>query len=394
MTPAAPNRRWIRRPGAQKSKASFPELFFDLVFVFCLVQLSHTLSEDFNSVTVGEATLLILAIWWVWINTTWVTNLLDTDREPVRFLLFTLMFAGILMALALPGAFDEHALPFATIYAAMQIGRSAFAAFAFFPADRRSAMTFLRVTLWSCVAGLLWIGGAIGGFEWRLVAWSSAIAIEYAVPLLRYRFFGFGSADKETLAVSGDHMAERCALFVIICLGETILTSGRNAAEHMAANLTILVFCCAFLSTVLMWWIYFHYGQQEAASKAENSSRPEAVAHNLFTYGHLPIVAGILLTAVGEDFALSHAEEDASFKHAAAILGGPALFLCGNIWVKLAAARRLPLSHFAGLAVLSGAAFAVPFLPNYAITLAATFGLFVAAIWEYVGLKRRAAAAA
>lgn len=134
MKQARLRRRWIRQPDGEKSKASFPELFFDLVFVFCLIQLSHTLSEDFSSVSVGEAALLILAIWWVWINTTWVTNLLDTDREPVRYLLFALMFAGILMAIALPGAFGEHALPFAAIYASMQIGRSAFAAFASSPA--------------------------------------------------------------------------------------------------------------------------------------------------------------------------------------------------------------------------------------------------------------------
>ncbi len=394
MKQARLKKPWIRRKDAETSKASFPELFFDLVFVFCLIQLSHTLSEEFNSVSVGEAALLILAIWWVWINTTWVTNLLDTDREPVRYLLFALMFAGILMAIALPGAFAEHALPFAAIYAVMQIGRSAFAAYAFLPDDRRSAMTFLRVTAWSCVAALFWIGGAVGGLEWRLAAWSMAIAIEYAMPLLRYWLFRFGSADRETLSVSGEHMAERCALFVIICLGETILTSGRNAAEHMAADLTILVFCCAFLSTVIMWWIYFHRGQEEAASKAEETSKPEAVAHNLFTYGHLPIVAGIILTAVGEDFALSHARDDAGFKHAAAILGGPALFLAGNIWVKLVAGRHFPLSHIVGLAVLSGSAMAAPVLPNYAIILLATLGLLVAAVWEYIGLKRHPAAAA
>jgi low temperature requirement protein LtrA len=111
MDRAAQRRGWIRDPAAKKSKASFPELFFDLVFVFGLIQLSHTLATDFSSATVAEAALLVLAIWWIWINTAWVTNLLDTDREPVRFGLFALMLAGILMAVALPEAYGATRWP-------------------------------------------------------------------------------------------------------------------------------------------------------------------------------------------------------------------------------------------------------------------------------------------
>ncbi|MGR9173175.1 low temperature requirement protein A [Rhizobium sp. KDH_Rht_773_N] len=382
-------RQWIRKRDASRSRASFPELFFDLVFVFGLIQLSHTLAADFTSATIGEAALLVLAVWWLWINTTWVTNLLDTDREPVRFLLFALMLAGILLAIALPEAFGEHALPFAAIYVLIQTGRSAFTAWAFFPQDRQSAETFLRVTAWSAAAGCLWIAGALAQFEWRLVLWGLAIAFEYAAPLLRYPVPGIGSAPKETLSVSGEHMAERCALFVIICLGETILTGGRNAVSHMTADMTFTVFCSAFLSTGCMWWIYFHYGQAEAAEAAEDATEPEAVAHNLFTYGHLPIVAGIIMAAVGEEFALSHAREEASFKYASAILGGPALFLAGNIWVKLAAARHLPLSHVAGLAMLVAIAGLVPFVSNDIVALGATASLLVTAVIEYVALRQR-----
>ncbi len=394
MDRTAQRRGWIRDPAAKKSKASFPELFFDLVFVFGLIQLSHTLATDFSSATVAEAALLVLAIWWIWINTAWVTNLLDTDREPVRFGLFALMLAGILMAIALPEAYGAHALAFAAIYAAMQICRSAFTAYAFFSQDRQSAMTFVRISVWSMVAGALWIAGALVEVEWRVSLWAAAIAVEYGVPLLRYPVPGFGRAPSATLAISGEHMAERCALFVIICLGEAILSSGRNAVEHMSADMTFSVFCSAFLGTGCMWWIYFHYGQGEAAEKAQATSKPEAVAHNLFTYGHLPIVAGIILTAVGEEFALSHASEDASFEHASAILGGPALFLAGNVWVKLAAASRLPISHLAGLVLLAATAAAVPFATNALIAIGATASLMLAALWEYVALRRSSPVAA
>jgi low temperature requirement protein LtrA len=387
-------RAWLRDKDAEKSKASFPELFFDLVFVFGLIQLSHTLAEDFTSATAGEALLLILAIWWLWINTTWVTNLLNTDSEPVRLLLFALMFAGILLAIALPEAFGDHPLPFAVIYVGMQIGRSLFAWFAFRRHDPKSASTFLRITVWACAAGTLWIGGGLASFEWRLSIWSIALGLEYSAPLLRFRFPGLGGSEKETLHLNGEHLAERCALFVIICLGETILTTGRNAAEHMGTDLTFLVFCGAFLTTVAMWWIYFHQGQEEAAEKAEVTSKPEAVAHNLFTYGHLPIVAGIILTAVGEDFALSHPHEQADLRATAAIAGGPFLFLCGNIWLKLAAAERIPFSHAAGLVGLLAIAIATPLLPLYGMNIAATAALLATGAWEYAALRRPSAQSA
>lgn len=378
---------WLRTEEPDQTSASFPELFFDLVFVFALVQLSHTLASDFGPSAAFESALLVLAIWWVWINTTWVTNLLHTGREAVRLMLFCLMFGGVLLALALPEAFGAHGLMFALIYCAMQIGRSLFTLYAYRGVDDAAFTTFVRITLWSLASAVFWLAGAMMELEGRIALWSLAVAIDYASPALRYVVPGLGKSPPETLDVSGEHMAERCALFVIICLGEAILTTGKNAAEHMNSNTTFAVFCSAFLSTGFMWWIYFHHGQADAADKAENTSRPESVAHNLFTYGHLPIIAGIILTAVGEDFSLSHAQEDSSLKNALAMIGGPILFLAGNIWVKMAVARKIPVSHIAGLVLLTASAVLVPFSSNYVIQITATAVLFIVAIWEYLALR-------
>lgn len=385
---------WIRTEEPDQTSASFPELFFDLVFVFALVQLSHTLAEDFSSTAAFESVLLVLAVWWVWINTTWVTNLLHTGREPVRLMLFGLMFGGVLLALALPEAFAEHGLMFALIYCAMQVGRSLFTLYAFRGVDDASFATFVRITLWSLASAVFWLAGAMMEVEGRIALWSLALVIDYGAPALRYAVPGLGKSPRETLDISGEHMAERCALFVIICLGETILTTGRNAAEHMNSNTTFAVFCSAFLSTGFMWWIYFHHGQEKAADRAESTSRPESVAHNLFTYGHLPIIAGIILTAVGEDFSLSHAQEESSFKNALAMIGGPALFLAGNIWVKMAVARQIPVSHIAGIVFLAVISALVPFSANYVIQITATAVLLVVAIWEYMALRPASGATA
>jgi low temperature requirement protein LtrA len=379
------SRNWVRKQDADQTKSSFPELFFDLVFVFALIQLSHALASDFSSTAAIESLLLIFAIWWVWINTTWVTNLLDTDKDPVRLLLFGLMFGGILLAIAIPEAFGTQGLVFAVVYSAMQVGRSVFTLYAFRGVNQASFLTFLRITLWMLVSSVFWIAGAL---EVRTALWSLALLIEYASPAVRYYVPGMGKSARETLDVSGEHMAERCALFVIICLGETILTSGRNAAEHMGGALTFAVFCSAFLSTGFMWWIYFHHGQEKAADKAEATSEPESVALNLFTYGHLPIVAGIIIAAVGQDLSLSHASEESTPKEALAILGGPALFLIGNIWVKLVAAREMPVSHIVGLVLLVMVALLLPITDNYHIQMFATAVLFVVALWEYMALRR------
>ncbi|HTO30234.1 MAG TPA: low temperature requirement protein A [Pararhizobium sp.] len=380
-------RVWIRTKEPDQTSASFPELFFDLVFVFALVQLSHTLAEDFSSAAAFESVLLVLAIWWVWINTTWVTNVLHTGREPVRLMLFGLMFGGVLLALALPEAFAGHGMMFALIYCAMQVGRSLFTLYAFRGVDDASFMTFVRITIWSLVSAIFWIAGAMMELEGRILCWSLALVIDYLSPVLRYAVPGLGRSPPETLDISGEHMAERCALFVIICLGETILTTGRNTAEHMNSDMTFAVFCGAFLSTGCMWWIYFHHGQERAADTAETTSRPESVAHNLFTYGHLPIIAGIILTAVGEDFSLSHAREESSLKYAIAMIGGPVLFLAGAIWVKMTVARQVPVSHLTGIGLLVALAALVPFSANYAIQLAATVILLVVAVWEYLALR-------
>jgi len=304
------------------------------------------------------------------------------------------MFLGVILAIALPRAFQDMGLTFALAYSAMQIIRSLFALYAFRHADRASYVTFQRITVWLSVSSALWIAGGLSEQSVRVYFWIAALAIEYIAPILRYRVPGLGAAPAETLDINGEHMAERCALFVIIALGETILTTGKNASSHLESSLTPLVLFVAFLSTVLMWWIYFHDGQEKAADKAEESSEPQATANHLFTYGHLPIIAGIILTAVGEDFALSHAHEHATLAQAFALLGGPILFLSGMIWVKTHSTKHVPWSHCAGIAVLVACFLLVASLTTVHIQMLATGSLLAVAIWEYVALRRFARAAA
>ncbi|MGE7370239.1 low temperature requirement protein A [Neorhizobium sp. NPDC001467] len=379
---------WLRKDDEDSTKASFPELFFDLVFVFALIQLSETLAADFSFGLAAETLLFILALWWVWIHTTWVTNLLDAEIEPVRILLFVMMFFGIVLAIALPKAFSDLGLVFAFAYAGMQLSRTLFALYAFRGTDDQSYRTFLRITVWLVTSCTFWIAGGLMEREARVIMWIIALAIEYIAPILRYSLPGLGSAPPETLDINGEHLAERCALFVIIALGETILTTGKTASSHFDGSMTPLVLFCAFLSTVLMWWIYFHDGQERAADKAEGDAEPQATGHQLFTYGHLPIVAGIILTAVGEDFSLSHPLDKAGYNQAVALLGGPVLYLGGTLWMKKMSSHMMPWSHCTGIVILLAGFIAVPHMSNFQLQIIAVLTLLLVAVWEYVALKR------
>lgn len=379
---------WLRREDKESTKANFPELFFDLVFVFALIQLSETLAADFTFGIAGRALLFILALWWVWIHTTWLTNLLDVEVIPVRLLLFALMFLGILLAIALPRAFGDMGLLFALTYSAMQIGRSLFALYALYGTDHASYRTFVRITVWLSLSCLVWIAGAFLSPDIRVMVWIVALAIEYLGPLVGYWLPGMGRAPPETLAIKGEHLAERCALFVIIALGETVLTTGKIASAHMENPATPLVLASAFLSTVLMWWLYFHDGQERVADKAEESPAPQRTAQHLFAYGHLPIVAGMILTAVGEDFSISHPDQKGSIGEAMALIGGPILFLAGTAWMKTIASHLVPPSHVTGVILLAGAFLVAPFLPNIATQGLANLVLFAVALWEYLALRR------
>lgn len=380
----------LKQDGDKNGKATFPELFFDLVFVFALIQLSHTLAEDFGATALIEAAILILALWWLWINTTWLTNLLNTESETVRILLFAMMFGGILMAIAIPEAFAEQGMAFALIYSAVQIGRTLFALYVFKGVDEENFRIFGRIAVWLVFSSLFWFAGAMAELHMRIVLWSLAIAIEYAGPLVSYYVPGLKTGREEKLGLSGEHLAERCALFIIICLGETILTTGRTASEYMSSSLTFVVFFCAFSSTVLMWWIYFDYAQERVSQKVDKAEETEKIAQTLFNYGHLPIVAGIILTAVGEDFSLSHSHDEATLRHALAIIGGPVLFLAGNIGVKLASTYVRPISHFVGIVILIGFLI-LPEMPLYILQIASTTVLLMVALWEYLGTHRRTA---
>jgi low temperature requirement protein LtrA len=176
------------------------------VFVFAVTQLSHTLVADLTLTGMLRVTLLLLAVWWVWIYTSWVTNWLDPERIPVRACLLVLLVAGLVMSVSIPHAFDELGLYFAGAYAFMQVGRTLFFLWAVRGGPATLLQNFQRILVWLGTSGALWIAGAYCEGWSRFGLWLVALAIEFAGPWCYFAVPGLGRSTTADWNVHGGHL--------------------------------------------------------------------------------------------------------------------------------------------------------------------------------------------
>ena len=363
------------------------ELFFDLVFVFAVTQLSHTLLHHFTLHGAVQVTLLFLAVWWVWVYTTWVTNWLDPDQTPVRILLFLLMLGGLVLSTSIPTAFEGRGLWFAGAYAAMQVGRTAFWLLAT-PKHRTLVRhNAIRILIWLTGSAVFWISGGFAEGEMRLYLWMVALAIEYVAPAARFWTPGLGFSSVEAWAVEGGHMAERCSLFIIIALGEAVVVSGATLAELVWTLENISAFLAALVGSIAMWWIYFHRGAEAGAEMISKSAESGRVARLAYTYLHMPIVGGIILTAVADEVVLKHPTGHSDLKTFVCAIGGPLLFLVGTILFKHSIRGFLQLSHGAGIVALAALAWLGRDLSPLWLSILTTAIMLLVAVWESLSLR-------
>jgi len=376
----------LRTRTGEEAKVGTVELFFDLVFVFAITQLSHTLLAHATPLGAAQTLLLFLSVWWVWIFTCWVTNWLDPERWPVRLMLFALMGIGLFLSMSIPEAWHERGLGFGAAVAAMQVGRSFFATMALRRHGRANYLNFLRITLWLSCSGVLWIVGGLAGEEVRILYWLSALLIEYAGPAAGFRVPGLGYSSSLDWDVEGAHMAERCGLLIIIALGESVLITGATTAEMAWTAPVLMAFASAFIGTVAMWWIYFNIGAERASHHIAHADDPGRIARLAYTYVHIPIVAGIIVSAASDEMLLAHPTGHVAPAAWAFTIAGPALFLVGNILFKRVTGGRYPLSHLVGLALLVLVAL-LPVHDGHGLGLAVTAVLVIVGIWETASLR-------
>ena len=377
------------RQGRDSGRVTMVELFFDLIFAFAVTQLSHRLLAHLDWIGAAQTALLLFAVWWVWVYTSWVTNWLDPERTPVRLCLFALMLGGLVLSASIPEAFAERTLTFIGAYVGMQVGRTLFFLWAVRHESLPRRRNFQRILIWLMTSGSLWIVGGFLDGEARFACWAVGLLIEVIGPAMYFRVPGLGRSTTADWDIDGGHLAERCAGFVIIALGESLLVTGATFAEAEWTATMIAAFVVAFIGSVAMWWLYFDSGAERASHRIAHSDDPGRIARVAYTYIHVLIVAGIIVCAVADEISMVHPGH-AEPAGVVVILGGPALYLVGNALFKWATndRRRPPLSHLFGLGLLL---LAVPFahaLSALALAALTTAVLMLVAAWETLAVRR------
>jgi len=247
----------LRWRDGHHARVSFAELFFDLVYVFAVTQLSHELLSNLTLTGVVQTLILWFAVWLGWQYTCWVTNWFDPETPRIRSLLFAVMLVGLVMAAAIPGAFGERGLIFALAYVAIQVGRTAYIVFEL-GKDHPLAANYRRMLGWLTIAALFRISGAFMEGWSRAALWAVAVLCEYVSPMFGFALPGLGRSRTSDWTIEGGHLAERCQLFVIVALGETVLATGATLGRAEGWDAAILsAMLATFLGTLAVWWLYF-----------------------------------------------------------------------------------------------------------------------------------------
>ena len=365
-----------RAPGAERVVTPL-ELFFDLVYVFAIGQLSHHLLEHVDLRTGAETVIMALAVVHAWYMTAWGANWLDPARLPVRVLLVGLMFASLLMSVGIADAFDDRAWLFVTGYLLLQLGRAGFLIVAL--RGRPLGEHFVNDMVWELAIGVLWVAGAIADGDARLVLWGLAAVAAHGGAWALHWLPGRGRAiDLGHTEIAGEHLFERFRLFFIIALGETVLTTGSAFTSEPFALERLVALAVAFTGTVALWWGYFQ--REEGAHAAMEEAEDAGFVGWWGTWTLTMMVLALIAIAVGDEMAIAHPEDEATLGFTILAFGGPALFLLAQ-WIfhreALGFSPRSLVLGMAALAILAVATAQLALLPGITAAAAVLVGVAV-----------------
>ncbi len=341
----------LRHRDGHHARVTYEELFFDLVYVFAVTQLSHHLLHHLDMAGVLQALVLWFAVWLGWQYACWVSNWFDPQAPRIRGLLFATMLLALLMSSSIPEAFADRAWMFAGAYATMQVGRTAFVLFEV-GGNHPLAPNFRRMLAWVSVSACFWLAGAAAEGNLRLALWAVAVACEYISPMFGFAFPGMGRSRTRDWTIEGGHLAERCQLFVIVALGETLLATGGvlSEVEHWSLQVVSAVLA-TFAGTIAMWWLYFGISSRDATEAITHAEDPGRMGAN-FHYVHALLIAGIIATAVGNDLVMDHPAAAVTPVYATVMVAGPLIYLLGSALYKRVVYGHAPRSHLLGAAAL------------------------------------------
>lgn len=360
------------------------ELFFDLVFVLALTQCTSLMARQPTWEGLARGLLILGVLWWSWVGYAWLTSVVDPEEGSVRFAMFAAMAALLVVALAVPQAFDDLGLLFACAYAVVRLGH-----IALFVISSRDDPG-LRHAVWGLAlsttigTGLLvaasFADGLLQGGLWAL-----ALALDMGGPLV---------IDPAGWRLAPSHFAERHGLIVIIALGESIVAIGVGAEHHIDAGVVVAAVLGVAVAFAL-WWLYFDVVALVAERRLEQAPagrERNTIARDSWSYLHLPMVAGIVLLALGLKKTLEHVGDPLRWPIAAALLGGVAIYLLAHVAFRWRNVHRFSWQRLACAVVLVAlvpVAHEIAAIATLAIVAALLVVLIAYERWRFAELRER-----
>jgi low temperature requirement protein LtrA len=359
-----------------KHEISPLELFFDLVFVFAVSQLSHHLAKHLSWRGAAEVMVMLVAVFTMWSYTSWAAIMISASRPKTRWMILLVMLLGLFMNAAVTKAFTTSGWAFVSPLLLIQFGRTLWTI-----ANAPSMLYrdhYIRVLVWFVVTLPLWIAGAAATPEDRLLWWAPAAVIELIGTMLAHPL-PWRRLQSEGVPFEADHMQERCRLFLLIALGETVIAAGTAISEASLTSITILTGAFALVGTGALWALSFGASDQIVSGHLKETSNP--IRSSRYTVNILVIlVAGLIAVAVANEVAIVHPIGNTTIALSLLLTGGPIIFLGAQGWYLWAVTDTRPRLQVIGIAALLIVGICTQLVPPYValIFVATTLVILVA----------------
>jgi low temperature requirement protein LtrA len=368
----------------EESRVTPLELFFDLVYVLALTQCTALMADEPTWQGLAKGLLVLGVMWWSWVGYAWLTSVVNPEEGAVRLAMFAAMAAFLVVALCVPGAFGDQGLLFAGAYAIVRFAHIGLFVIASRddPALRRAVWGLLASTALGTglLAGASFADGALQG-----ALWVAALAFDMGGPLV---------IDPSGWRLEPGHFAERHGLILIIALGESIVAIGVGA-EHGVTTGVVVAACVGIAIAAALWWLYFDVVALVAERRLSNAApgrERNTLARDSFSFLHFPMIAGVVLLALGLKKTLEHVGDPLKVVPAAALLGGLAMYLVAHVFFRYRNVHRFSWQRVLAAAVLIAllpAAVELPALATIAIAAAVLAALIVYETLRFAELRDR-----
>lgn len=360
-------------PPAEK-RVTWAELFFDLVFVFAVTEVSSLLHEHHGWAWVLRAVIVFVPLYWSWVGMSFLANALDLTSASSRIGIFAVALCGLFMALAVPEAFGDRGALFGCSYMAARL----VLAYLMF---RRVPVTLNPFAVGLFVSGPLILAGGFVHGPARVAIWGVAALIDLSTPtVLRRRL--------HDMRFDPGHLTERFGLFLIIALGESVVAIGGPAADgHLSAGVLCAV-AAAFVLACGLWWVYFHFAADAMRHALTTAQVQASIARHVLTYGHLALVGSVISIAVGMGEAVAHPGDDLPWGVSGLLVGGCAVYLATYGYTRWAMFKLVSTTRLTAAAVMLVVLPIAPHVPSLAALILVAAVLVGLNVVEYIRVRR------